>query len=329
MKDVTLILGSGGVGKTTVAAAMGLARSEKTKGALFTVDPSLRLCQTLGLEKLSLTPSILMNGNLEAYGLEIEEGLRLLLTKVLGDPERVARITSHRLFNIIEGNISHLDHFLAIDKIVELLDRTDLNFLIVDTPPHDQAFEFFESPRVLANFLDKAFLKVLLNSKLPDEGMISKFFGRALEEGWKVFRSLLGENFWEELATLLQELLPLRERLLYSAEKMDTLLRDKKVKAVLVTIPETKPFEVAQNLSVEWESKLGVKVETLILNRAFPQESPPENLKGTLLYDKWNLQRNLVSKEWFKGFKNIRHIDPLSPMVMGIGQLKEIGNGIA
>ena len=326
-KKIDLVLGSGGVGKTTVAAALGLAYSQKEKGALFTVDPSLRLCQTLGLEKLSLTPATLQEGRLEAYGLEIQDGLKLLLDRVIGDPARVKSITEHRLYNIIEGNISHLDHFLAIDKIVELMDRPDLEFLVIDTPPHDQAFEFFESPRVLANFLDRSFLKALLEGKMPSDGLFSKVFGRALEEGWKLFRSLLGENFWQELAGLLQDLMPLRERLLYASEKLDEMLQQKSTHVLLVTIPERLPFLVAQELGKAWNSKLDLKVETLILNRAIPSTVKlPDNLQGSLFFNKWKIQEQLCSESWFKSFKKVMRIAPLSPSSMERDNLKDIGH---
>src|SRR5688572_14957041 len=134
MKQNVVVLGSGGVGKTTIAAALGVAlyKSETqphTRGAIFTVDPSQRLCQTLGLKRLSLESSTLFDGRVEVYGLEVENGLKKLLSKAIPDPARVERILQHRLFRVIEGNISHIDHFLAMEKIVELMERKDLDFL--------------------------------------------------------------------------------------------------------------------------------------------------------------------------------------------------------
>lgn len=326
MKKVYLILGSGGVGKTTVAAALGLALAEKQKGALFTVDPSMRLCQTLGLEKLSLKASVLSDGNLEAYGLEVHDGLRMILEKVIKDPERVQKVIQHRLFNIIEGNISHLEHFLAMDKVVELVERDDLDFLVVDTPPHDQAFEFFETPKVLSNFLDKAFLRILLDPNLPEEGIISRFIGKALQEGWKLFRSLLGEGFWEELSVLLQDLMPLRERLVFASERMNKLLHDSNTQAILVSVPESNPLRVAQALSVDWKSKLGVNVESLILNRSFPEGLVlPPDLSQTLFYQKWLTQNKLMQGEWFKSFHKVHRLSPLSPFEMNREKLQEMG----
>jgi anion-transporting ArsA/GET3 family ATPase len=326
MKKVYLILGSGGVGKTTVAASLGLALAEKQKGALFTVDPSLRLCQTLGLERLSLKASVLCEGNLEAYGLEVHEGLTMILEKVIKDPERVQRIIRHRLFSIIEGNISHLEHFLAMDKVVELVEREDLDFLVVDTPPHDQAFEFFETPKVLSNFLDKAFLRILLDPSLPEDGIFTRFIGRALQEGWKLFRSLLGEGFWQELSVLLQDLMPLRERLVFASERMNRLLHDSHTQAILVSVPEANPLRVAQELSVDWKNKLGVNVESLVLNRSFPENIKiPTILEDTLFYQKWLTQNKLIQGEWFRSFKKVYRLSPLSPFEMKREKLQEMG----
>ena len=228
---------------------------------------------------------------------------------------------------MIEGNISHLDHFLAMEKIVELLEREDLDFLVIDTPPHDQAFEFFESPKVLANFLDKSFLKTLVETKVPTQGIIGKIIGKAVDEGWRIFRSLLGESFWQELAALLKDLLPLRARLLESTLKLDSFLKDSSTQAVLVTVPERRPFDVAVNLAQDWSSKLQLKVDGLVLNRAFPERMTlPEELKGTLFYQRFLLQKEISQSDLFRSFGKVHTIKPMSPVHMNLDNLEEMGN---
>lgn len=328
MKQSMVVLGSGGVGKTTVVASLGLALATRhSRGAIFTVDPSQRLCQTLGLQKLSLEPSFLCHGRVEVYGPEIQDALKKLLAKVISDPAKIESILSHRLFRMIEGNVSHLDHFLAMEKIVELLKRDDLDFLVVDTPPHDQAFEFFESPKVLANFLDKAFLKLLMDPKLSSEGFVAKIINKAMEEGWKIFRSFLGESFWKELATLLEELMPLRDKLLEATDKMSGFLHDPNTLSAVVCVPERDSISAAQDLVANWEKKLNLKVENLIFNRAHPLTlSIPKELEKTLFYEKFELQRTLMDSPFYKGFKRTALIHPFPPKDMDLKVLEEIGN---
>ncbi len=328
VKKSIVVLGSGGVGKTTAAAALGLSLgSQGARGAIFTVDPSQRLCQTLGLTKLSLVSSPLFDGRVEVYGLEIQDGLKRLLQKAIPDPERVQRILKHRLFSMIEGNISHLDHFLAMEKIVELLERSDLDFLVIDTPPHDQAFEFFEAPKILSNFLDKSFLKILMDPKLSPDAFFAKVINRAMDEGWKVFRSLMGESFWQELAVLLEELLPLREKLLYATGKMNEFLKDPATVAAVVTVPERSSFGVAEQLVTDWEQKLQLRVRNMIFNKAQTEELfLSDDLKGTLFYERYELQKQLTQTAFFKSFEKVALIKPRSPQDFNLNSLKEIGD---
>lgn len=343
MKKVLIVLGSGGVGKTTSAAALGLALAKNQKGALFTIDPSKRLCQTLGLEKLSLEPQHLCENRLEAYGLEIQEGLKKLITRIIKDEQRVDKLLKHRLFKIIEGNISHLDHFVAIDKIVELLDRKDLDFIVIDTPPHDQAFEFFESPRVLADFLDKGFLGYLIDTPETSKNIFTAIFSRALEEGWKIFKALFGQSFWDELSLLLKELLPLRERLLYASERMMTLLSSADTEALVVSVPEKMPMSVAQRLSSDWNSKMKLKIKALVLNKclvdfnddkmsaAYDEDLARirESLNSSLFEKKLKLQKEVFAQKWLANIPKTIKLKQLSKDELRLDRLEEVGNEIA
>ena len=328
MKKSFVVLGCGGVGKTTVAAALGLGLADsKSKGAIFTVDPSQRLCQTLGLSKLSLESSTLYDGRVEVYGLEVHDGLKKLISKAIPDAARVERILKHRLFRMIEGNISHLDHFLAMEKIVELLERDDLDFLVIDTPPHDQAFEFFESPQILSRFLDKAFLKILIEPKLSSDAFLGKVINKAIDEGWKIFRSFLGESFWQELAVLLQELMPLRDKLLAATVKMTEFLKDPQTTAIVVTVPEKTPFSIAQTLVADWKVKLQLPVKNMIFNKAHPADIVfPEQLRGTLFFEKYEQQKKLSQSDFYKSFERVAEIKPRAPSDFDLKALEEIGH---
>ena len=56
-KSVIVCCGSGGTGKTTVSAAIGLAGAEQgRKTCVVTIDPARRLADALGLENLDNTP---------------------------------------------------------------------------------------------------------------------------------------------------------------------------------------------------------------------------------------------------------------------------------
>jgi anion-transporting ArsA/GET3 family ATPase len=56
--SIVIVLGTGGVGKTTVTAALGIAGAARNLDtALITVDPARRLRDALGLKRLGGRPS--------------------------------------------------------------------------------------------------------------------------------------------------------------------------------------------------------------------------------------------------------------------------------
>src|SRR6185503_11586915 len=68
-KKVIVCCGAGGVGKTTTAAALGLAAAAQGRRALvLTIDPARRLAQAMGISENSREPAPVPKERLEAAG---------------------------------------------------------------------------------------------------------------------------------------------------------------------------------------------------------------------------------------------------------------------
>jgi anion-transporting ArsA/GET3 family ATPase len=163
---VVVMLGSGGVGKTTVAAALGLAAARAgLNTALITVDPARRLREALGFERLSAQPTRLDGRRLRAAGLD--SSIRLsamtldvkrtwdgLVDKLVASADARCRILQNPFYRSLAQQFAGAEAYAALEQLDELQHSQEFDIEIVDTPPAAHAFEFFEAPRHLIRLLD-------------------------------------------------------------------------------------------------------------------------------------------------------------------------------
>jgi anion-transporting ArsA/GET3 family ATPase len=163
---IFVMLGSGGVGKTTIAAALGLAAArEGLNTALITVDPARRLRDALGLERLSAIPARLDGRRLRAAGLDSSMRLSAMMLDVkrtwdtlvhefVKSPDARCRILENPFYRSLTQQFAGAEAYAALEQLDELHRSGQFDIQIVDTPPAAHAFEFFEAPRHLVRLLD-------------------------------------------------------------------------------------------------------------------------------------------------------------------------------
>jgi anion-transporting ArsA/GET3 family ATPase len=160
------MLGAGGVGKTTVSAALALAAArEGLNTALITVDPARRLREALGLDRLSAEPTRLEKRRLRAAGLDGSIRLSAMMLDVrrtwdalvhefVQSPEARSRILANPFYRSLTQQFAGAEAYAALQQLDELHRFGRFDIEIVDTPPAAHAFEFFEAPRRLVSLLD-------------------------------------------------------------------------------------------------------------------------------------------------------------------------------
>ena len=163
---IVVLLGSGGVGKTTMAAALGLAAArEGLNTALITVDPARRLREALGLEQLSAVPVRLDRRRLRAAGLDSSIRLSAMMLDVkrtwdtlacefVKSPEARRLLLENPFYRSLTQQFAGAEAYAALEQLDELHRSGQFDLQIVDTPPAAHAFEFFEAPRHLVRLLD-------------------------------------------------------------------------------------------------------------------------------------------------------------------------------
>jgi anion-transporting ArsA/GET3 family ATPase len=166
---IVVCCGSGGVGKTTTAAVLGLRAAEEhgRRTVVLTIDPARRLAQALGLSELSNTPRLVKGfnpangGELSAMMLDMKRTFdEVVLTHT--DPKRAEEIFANPFYQAMSSTFSGTQEYMAMEKLGQLRTRDEWDLIVVDTPPSRSALDFLDAPARLSRFLDGRMLRVLL-----------------------------------------------------------------------------------------------------------------------------------------------------------------------
>jgi anion-transporting ArsA/GET3 family ATPase len=173
--SIIVVLGPGGVGKTTVAAALGLAAAQNGRAtAVLTVDPARRLRDALGLQRLGATPSRIDARRLRSAGLDPRLPFHAIAqdSKTTWDglverfvPTAAARdqILKNSFYQNLTGGFAGAENYAALEQLVALHETARFAVEIVDTPPATQAFDFIEAPAHLAKLLASRSARFVFN----------------------------------------------------------------------------------------------------------------------------------------------------------------------
>ncbi|MEU2301729.1 ArsA family ATPase [Streptomyces antibioticus] len=165
---IVVCCGSGGVGKTTTAAALGLRAAERgRKVVVLTIDPARRLAQSMGIDSLDNTPRRVKGiddsarGELHAMMLDMKRTFDEIVESH-ADPERAAAILSNPFYQSLSAGFAGTQEYMAMEKLGQLRARDEWDLIVVDTPPSRSALDFLDAPKRLGSFLDGKLIRVLL-----------------------------------------------------------------------------------------------------------------------------------------------------------------------
>ena len=164
-RRIAVCVGSGGVGKTTIAAALALSRAlEGGRALVCTIDPARRLANALGLTALGnvetrISPARLreaglsLRGELFAMMLDVKRTWDDLVARYAPDPVRRERILSNRLYQQMSAALAGSQEYMAMEKLYELSADRDYDLIVLDTPPTAHALDFLDAPTRILDFL--------------------------------------------------------------------------------------------------------------------------------------------------------------------------------
>ncbi|MFJ5557923.1 ArsA family ATPase [Streptomyces sp. NPDC093250] len=165
---IVVCCGSGGVGKTTTAAALGLRAAERgRKVVVLTIDPARRLAQSMGIDSLDNTPRRVKGiddsagGELHAMMLDMKRTFDEIV-EAHADADRAAAILGNPFYQSLSAGFAGTQEYMAMEKLGQLRSRDEWDLIVVDTPPSRSALDFLDAPKRLGSFLDGKLIRVLL-----------------------------------------------------------------------------------------------------------------------------------------------------------------------
>lgn len=259
-KRILVCVGSGGVGKTTTAAALAMQCARRGQRALVvTIDPARRLASSLGIGDIGHTPrrvpdelwaspggAIVPGGSLSAMMLDQKRAFDDMVARYASDPDAVGRIIKNPVYAQISGTLAGAQEYAAMAVLHELDADGELDRIIVDTPPTAHALDFLDAPEKLSNAIDSPAIEWF--RKLRGGGSRGwSVVGRTGSYVLKRLSRFVGSQFLDDLAVFFTELNDVLGGFRQRAEETFSLLRTDKVGFVLVASPE--PMAIREALA--------------------------------------------------------------------------------
>jgi anion-transporting ArsA/GET3 family ATPase len=285
-KRVVVCVGSGGVGKTTVSAALALGLAIRgAKVAVVTIDPANRLAAALGLDELSGEPHRIDleplsaqgvhrskvggtaakgggQGELWAMMLDAKRTFDDIVTRLESDPERLQGILSNPVYRELSTAVAGSHEMSAIAKLYELHSEHEFDTIVLDTPPSRNALDFLNAPARLLGFLDGRALQVFL----APSGLTARLFGRSTGIVFAIFARVTGIDMLGELSRFFGSLSGVIDGFSAQARAVAELLRAQDTTFLVVTSPEPEPAREASFLAARLR-EAGMARGGLVVNR--------------------------------------------------------------
>jgi len=265
--------GSGGVGKTTTAAALAVRAAERGRRVVvLTIDPARRLAQALGLRELGNQPKQVrlegFDADLNAMMLDMRRTFDDMVLAHAGD-ERAREILDNPFYQTISTSFSGTQEYMAMEKLGQLAATGEWDLIVVDTPPSRSALDFLDAPQRLSTVLDGRLIRMLSSPARAGGKGLRKIVGAGFGVFSKVVSSVVGGQLLSDASAFVQAFEStfggFRER----AEHTYRLLRSPSTAFLVVATPEPDSLREASYF-VERLSGEDMPLSGLVANRTHP-----------------------------------------------------------
>ncbi len=270
---VVVVAGSGGVGKTTLSAALAVrAAVEGRRVAVVTIDPAKRLADALGLAGDSTVgndpvriPLDDARGELWALMLDTRSTFDALVDRYSPNAEQAQRIRSNLFYKNISGALSGTQEYMAAEKLYELNGDDRFDLVIVDTPPTRQALDFLSAPARLRRFIDHPLYRIVIAPSSIGLRAVSAVSQPVL----RTIAKVVGAQALDDALAFFKAFQGLDAGFRQRAHDVDRVLREPSTAYVVVTSGQAEPVAEATYFIGELESA-NVVVSLIVANRLMP-----------------------------------------------------------
>jgi anion-transporting ArsA/GET3 family ATPase len=281
-KEIVIFCGSGGVGKTSVAAAAALTAATRLGGKVLvlTIDPARRLASALGLEGFGNLEKQVPAEALKAAGLEPRGELWAamldtkrswddLVLRHAPDEETAYRILENRLYTNITGRFVQSHDYIAMERLFEIHATGAYDLIVIDTPPTRNALDFLDAPKRMAEFFGGRLLRWLTMPYRMGGRRGTRVLNVASRPFYQLADRILGSQFLQDIAEFFVNFQSMYDGFVERARAVEGLLHDRRTTFGVVTTLEGAPLREAEffcDQLIAHKYHLGA----LILNKTLP-----------------------------------------------------------
>ena len=275
-KEIAIVCGSGGVGKTTTAAALGTLAATHLGGKVLvlTVDPAKRLAAALGLETFGNVETRIPSEAFADAGLQPRGELwaAMLDTKQSWDdlvrrhaPSTHVRdsILGNPLYTNITGKFVQSHDYIAMERLYEIHESGRYDLVIVDTPPTRNALDFLDAPARMADFFGSRLLRWLT---VPYRSRLVTMASRPF---YGIADRVLGTKFLEDIAEFFSLFQTMERGFVERARRVTSVLSDRRTTFCVVSTLEPAPVHEAEFFVRELTARR-LHLGAVILNKVLP-----------------------------------------------------------
>jgi anion-transporting ArsA/GET3 family ATPase len=321
-RRLVVLVGAGGVGKTTFAAALGLASAREGRDTLvMTFDPSLRLKDALGVGDAARDREVRVDveapGRLDASLLDARKTFDRLVRRYAPDDDAARRILENNFYRNLAGSLAGILEYMAVERLYEVARENRYGRVVLDTPPARQALDFLEAPDRIIGFLESGALKIALKPWFDDQGRLRATsrlgpLGRGLES---LLDRVVGLDLLREMAEFFQAFGPLYSGFRERAGEVQELLRAPETVFVLVAGPGEERVADAMFFARRLR-ETGYRLGPIVVNRLHPR------LDGAADGDGSRLLRWLGERD-HRGLQTLRSLLPPDHPLLPVSLLPE------
>jgi anion-transporting ArsA/GET3 family ATPase len=287
-RRVIACVGAGGVGKTTLAAAIGLGAARRGRRVLvLTIDPARRLADALGVGALGPEPQAIPrellarlevpeSGQLFAMMLDMKRTFDELVSRFAPDAATRERILANRIYQHVSDALAGSAEYSAMEKVYEMSARPEFDLVVLDTPPSAHALDFLEAPERLLGMLDSRLVQLLLHPAMSAGRLGLRLFQRGAHQAFVLIERITGFGFLEDISEFLLAFEGMSEGFRRRAEAVRRLLFGPDTAFVLAAAASGESVAHARDLLARLEAH-GADVVGVVANRvrAWPDGAPP------------------------------------------------------
>ena len=289
-RRVLVCVGAGGVGKTTLSAALGLQAAAMGRSTLVcTIDPARRLAGALGMRWLGNAPTEVRKEVLREAGIGLRAPLQAMMLDLKASWDELIeqqapadereRILRNRFYQSLSTALAGSQEYIALEKLGQLRERSDAELIILDTPPTAHALDFLDAPSRILDFLDNDAARWLLDPALRASRLSLRLVQWGGGVAARTIGRIIGGETLEELSTFLSAISGMNEGFRERARSVRALLASPDTGFVFVAGPAPERRAEAVRFHTVLGER-GLQRDGVVVNRV--QEPPPASVDAEL-----------------------------------------------